>query len=120
VRRLDALAEQAQPALERDGPLPVPPLDLADDALRALLDDERLCERARRGLDACERPRRRVGVSLTDAYYQAGALAALESFRDELVRDRGHIENELEPPVDVVLDLLNRIIAAILERGLDL
>jgi hypothetical protein len=45
--------------------------------------------------------------------FVAGAKAALEGFRAELLKDRGRIENEEEPVFDVIVDLLDRTIAAL-------
>jgi hypothetical protein len=43
--------------------------------------------------------------------FHAGAVTGLQAFREQIVEDRGRIENELEPPVDVILELLDRCIA---------
>jgi hypothetical protein len=48
-----------------------------------------------------------------DPAFVSGSLAALEGFRDELLRARGHIENEDEPAFDVIVDLLERTIAVL-------
>jgi hypothetical protein len=53
------------------------------------------------------------------ALYTRGSIDALEAFREELLAHRGRIENELEPPLDVVLDLLDRVVAVLRERALD-
>ena len=45
--------------------------------------------------------------------FLAGSLAALEGFHDELLVARGRIENEAEPVFDVIVDLLQRTIAAL-------
>lgn len=47
----------------------------------------------------------------TDRPFVLGSLAGLETFRELLVEHRGRVENELEAPVDVVLELLDLTIA---------
>jgi hypothetical protein len=56
-----------------------------------------------------ERPRFNV--------FEAGALAALGAFREQLIEARLHIENEPEPALDVVLELLDDTIRMIRTRG---
>jgi len=41
--------------------------------------------------------------------FQAGGVAALEAFKEELLKERGHVENETEPVFDVIVDLLERV-----------
>jgi hypothetical protein len=47
----------------------------------------------------------------TSSTFEQGAIAALEGFRLELLADRGRIENEVEPAFDVIVDLLQRVVA---------
>jgi hypothetical protein len=50
--------------------------------------------------------------------YQAGGIAALQRFRDELARDRLLVESSEDPPVTVVLRLLELCIEKMeAERG---
>lgn len=46
-------------------------------------------------------------------YFVAGSVAALEAFRSELLRNRGHIENEVEPAFDVIVELLDLTLAGV-------
>jgi hypothetical protein len=50
--------------------------------------------------------------------YDAGAMLALNIFREQLLQDRALIEADPEPDVDVILDLLIRIARGIAEHGL--
>ena len=51
-----------------------------------------------------------MSEDLFDDLFSEGGLTALEIFRDQLVKSRGLIENQTEPPFDVILGLLNRVI----------
>ena len=45
--------------------------------------------------------------------FLAGSLAALQSFRAELLEARERVENDPEPTFDVIVDLLDRTISAL-------
>ena len=50
---------------------------------------------------------------ITHAEFQYAGLAALEAFKEQLLTDRGRIENEDEPVFDVIVDLLERVTAVL-------
>ncbi len=54
-------------------------------------------------------------MTRADFEFVAGSIAALETFRAELVRDRGQIENELDP-VGTIIELLEMLVAHIEEQ----
>ena len=84
------------------------------DAARVDPHDRRRVRPHRRGRDRGEARRLRPGEAMSsppvDNMFWLGSVAGLEEFRAQLVADRGRIENELEPAVDVILDLLDRCI----------
>jgi hypothetical protein len=50
---------------------------------------------------------------MDDERYVAGAVAALDGFRAELLSNRDNIENDGEPVFDVIMDLLDRTLAVL-------
>ena len=48
-----------------------------------------------------------------------GGFCALEAFRDQIVKDRGHIENEDIAAVDVILDLLDLVMREMVQKVVD-